>query len=99
MCMGALSECIYVCIPCVPGAQGDLKKASNPLALDLQDGCESLCGYWEFNPDPLQEQQKDLNHLVISPVSLRQVSFVTFHGLEIKYFILSYIHIYNHYLT
>lgn len=43
--MVALSECICVCVTCVPGAQGDLKKASNPLALDLTDGCESLCGH------------------------------------------------------
>lgn len=28
--MGALSECIHVYVPCVSGAQEDLKKASIP---------------------------------------------------------------------
>jgi hypothetical protein len=47
--------CIYVCAPYVPGVQEDQKIFQIPESR-VTDACESLCGCWELNPGPLQEQ-------------------------------------------
>jgi hypothetical protein len=53
--------CLYVCLDtttwvshvCLHGGQ---KRAANPLELELENGCELPCGYWESNLSPLEEQ-------------------------------------------
>ena len=41
---------------CFPGAHRGWKRESDHLELELTDGCE-LCGCWELNSGPLQEEQ------------------------------------------
>lgn len=36
----------------MPGTQGGHKRT---LGIGVKDHCDTLCGYWESNPDPLQE--------------------------------------------
>lgn len=33
---------------------------SNPLELELTDGCKVICGYWDLNPGFLEEQSGPL---------------------------------------
>jgi hypothetical protein len=40
---------IYVCVQC-------LQRAMDPLELELIGGCDQICGCWELNLDPLEEQ-------------------------------------------
>lgn len=40
---------------CMPSAQGDQKRALDPLKLEC-DGCKPPCECWELVPVPLQEQ-------------------------------------------
>jgi hypothetical protein len=50
--------CAYMYITHMPGAQGYQKRASDPLKLELcTDCCKQLCGCWELNAGPLEEQQ------------------------------------------
>lgn len=38
-----------VCVTCVLGAHGGLKRATDLLKLELHlYGCELLCGFWEL---------------------------------------------------
>ena len=46
-----------MCNMCVPDAHKGQKKVSDPLELtEVSGGCESPCGYWKSNLDPLEEQ-------------------------------------------
>jgi hypothetical protein len=49
--------CMYVrvCAPCIEG-QGGLRDIEL-LATGVIGGCETLCGCWELNPSPVQQQQ------------------------------------------
>lgn len=49
-----LPACMYVCALCVPGAGRDQHKASD-RGPETGDGCESHCGCWEQDSDPLEE--------------------------------------------
>lgn len=61
MNMGVLLACVYVC-HMVPGAHRVQKSALDPLELEVQSGCLSPCGHWEYNMDPLEEQPELCSH-------------------------------------
>jgi hypothetical protein len=46
--------CMYVGRLCVASVYRGQKRMLGPLELDI---CKLPCGYWELNPDSLQEQQ------------------------------------------
>lgn len=48
--------CMYVSVTCLPGVLRDLKRASDPLALELEES-KAPCGCWKPTLGPLQEQQ------------------------------------------
>lgn len=53
ICVGF--ACTHGCAPCAHSAQGDEKRAADPLELEFES-CELPCRCWEQNPDPLEEQ-------------------------------------------
>lgn len=61
MHMGVLLACVSVC-HIVPGAHRVQKRALDPLELEVQSGCLSPCGRWEYNVDLLEEQPELCNH-------------------------------------
>lgn len=52
---GALPAYLYVHQVCAWIPQRSEKGIGSPKT-EVEDGCESPCGGWELNPDPLQEQ-------------------------------------------
>lgn len=50
-------ECLPECRHVYRGMLGGQKKALDSVELELQDGCEALCGCQESKLGPLQEQQ------------------------------------------
>jgi hypothetical protein len=66
---------VYIILPaCTPAGQ---KRASDLIT----DGCESPCGCWELNTEPLEEQPV----LLTSVISLAPVKTM-FRYLELKYY-------------
>lgn len=61
MHMGVLLACVSVC-HMVPGADSVQKRALDPLELELESGCLSPRGRWEYNLDPLEEQPELCKH-------------------------------------
>lgn len=71
--------------------------------LEVTDGCKPLCGYWELNPNPLQEQHKCFSCWTISPAPKswhlnNTESFIYEHGILVidlvpLWFLLSKSHI------
>jgi hypothetical protein len=48
---------MYVCVPCVCPMPLETTEGSRFPAIRVMDSrCEQLCGYWEPNPGPLEEQ-------------------------------------------
>jgi hypothetical protein len=43
------------------------KRLSDPLELEIKDGCELPCGCWELKLGPPQEQQVLLTYSAVSP--------------------------------
>ena len=71
MCIGIYY--VYNVLPaCMHAGQ---KRALDPIS----DGCEPLCGCWELNPGPLEEQTVPLSHLS----SLTVIIFTSFLGSSI----------------
>jgi hypothetical protein len=55
MCMSVLLACICICTVCLCGAlQGEMRVGSSGLG--VTGDCEPLCGCWELNQGPPQEQ-------------------------------------------
>lgn len=49
---------LHVCMQttCMSGTHECQKRASNSLGIGVTEDYEPPCGYWKFNPEPLEEQ-------------------------------------------
>lgn len=79
--------CLHVCFctTCIPSAHGDQKRRSDSLELQLHC-CELPCGFWESNPDPLEEQHcsHPVSHLLALKETLILVYEIRSHVVQVS---------------
>lgn len=64
-----LCMCVHLCVSLVPAeANGEVKS----LRTRVTESCELLCGCWEWNLEPLQEQQM---HLITEPSIQSEIQY------------------------
>lgn len=64
-----LCVCVHVYITCVQEEFEKVKANIRSLWTGVSNGCEALCGCWEYDPGPLQEQEVLFNSWSFSPTS------------------------------